>query len=465
MSSINDIQGTNCRFQLLIGDDYLDFICAKNFRIGVVTDMKETTTVGSGFWKEHRPKKLSYTLTLSGVVQVVEEEDRPVFAGLLESQRQFLPVIFRLLYIDNSGNPLVLRGSTYVTSSELVADPINLLDGTIQFIGTGELFQEYEIPVFIDMTVEVTGIADAKCKFTLINEDGEQVYNTDSLPETQANSGWLIQGQSVTFNILSGNYYWGMQASDVNSDDNDFDLDTPAPGPVHVDFDHNPVNGGSYPAEIHDFTADRTATFTIGEALPPPPCIDVSLFGAPELPDGEVGIPYAYSFALAGSQPFALTLNDIPSWMTVAIVDDMVNFSGVPDVDGAGITVDITITNCSSGSVNFTDTIDIAEASEDQSVIDWSFNEINAHGSIVIRRNGSIIATAFDDASGSFNALAGDEIITVVGASGATTRALTVSADPGGVIHDNSDITNQTFTFTVASGVNYDIAGSTELIE
>lgn len=464
MSSINDIQGTNCRFQILVGDDYLDFICAKNFRIAMLTDTKETTTPGSGLWKEFRPKKLSYTLAMSGLVQVIEEENRPVFAGLMESQKGFLPVDFRLLYIDNSDNPLVLRGRVYITSNEITADPINLLDGSVQMIGTGELHIEYEIPVFIDMTVQVTGIANAKCKFILINEDGEQVYNTDALADTQANGGWLIQGQTVTFNVLTGNYYWAMVTQDVNSDDNEFDLNTPSPGPVNIEFDHNPTSASSYPDDLHDFTANRSAVFTIGDELPPPPCIDVSIFGSPELPDGEVGIPYSYSFALAGSQPFGLTINSRPSWMTIEISGDTVNFSGTPDVDGSDIDVDITITNCSAGSVNLTDTIDIEPASPEQSLIEWTFTEISGHGSIVIRRNSAIIASAFVDASGSFNALPGDVIIAVVASGGPNMRVLVVSADPGGIIYNNSDSTNQSFTFNAASGVNYEITGSIEIV-
>ncbi len=138
MSSVNDIQGRNCIFQMKIGDDYLDVLCAKTFSFNRVYELKETTTVASGFDKEYRPRKKSYTLSFNGVVQVVAEANKPTIKTLFDYGEGFLPVPYRIIYEDNTGNVLVVTGWAYVSSAIFNANPINLLDGTIELQVTGQ---------------------------------------------------------------------------------------------------------------------------------------------------------------------------------------------------------------------------------------------------------------------------------------------------------------------------------------
>jgi len=67
-------------------------------------------------------------------------------------------------------------------------------------------------------------------------------------------------------------------------------------------------------------------------------------------PDAIIGVPYSYSFVLGGSAPFALAPGVIkPSWMTITIVGNNVNFAGTPP-DGSeteDFEIVFTITNCS----------------------------------------------------------------------------------------------------------------------
>jgi hypothetical protein len=92
-------------------------------------------------------------------------------------------------------------------------------------------------------------------------------------------------------------------------------------------------------------------------------CTAVLLAGTPVLPNGYIGVVYNYSFDLLGTAPFTLGATTIPSWMTVTIVGSTVFLSGTPDASGTGITVDITIDNCSTDSVTFNGTLDISAAS------------------------------------------------------------------------------------------------------
>lgn len=79
------------------------------------------------------------------------------------------------------------------------------------------------------------------------------------------------------------------------------------------------------------------------------------------LPDGLVSVPYSQAIALSGSEPFALTVNTKPSWMTISLSGSIVTLSGTPDADGTEA-IDFDISNCSGGSSdNFTDTIEIID--------------------------------------------------------------------------------------------------------
>lgn len=104
-------------------------------------------------------------------------------------------------------------------------------------------------------------------------------------------------------------------------------------------------------------SADGSGTINVSA----PPCIAVAISGTPILPDGTVGTAYAYSFAVTGTAPFTLSSIVKPSWMTIAVSGSNINFSGTPDVAGTGETVSFTINNCSSDTVDFADTIDIAD--------------------------------------------------------------------------------------------------------
>src|ERR1044072_7658477 len=139
MSSTYDIQGRNCVFQIKVGDVYLDVLCAKTFSFNRTYELKETTTVLSGFDKEFRPRKKSYTISFNGVVQVLADGSKPTIKTLFDNAEGFLPFNYRLIYEDNSSNAMVIQGTVYVSSAIFNANPINLLDGTIEMTGNGPI--------------------------------------------------------------------------------------------------------------------------------------------------------------------------------------------------------------------------------------------------------------------------------------------------------------------------------------
>jgi hypothetical protein len=77
-------------------------------------------------------------------------------------------------------------------------------------------------------------------------------------------------------------------------------------------------------------------------------CISTTIVGTPVLPDATVGVPYNYSFQLAGTQPFSIRPGTIrPVWMTETIVGDTVILGGTP-IFGATpkFTVILNFDNC-----------------------------------------------------------------------------------------------------------------------
>ncbi len=99
-------------------------------------------------------------------------------------------------------------------------------------------------------------------------------------------------------------------------------------------------------------------------------------------PDSTWGATYAYTFALTGTAPFAITGQTKPSWMSRAIVGSNLVLSGTPDTVGTGITVSFDIINA-CGADTFSATIDIADGGRPVFVINNTAHDIvlqNANG-------------------------------------------------------------------------------------
>jgi len=364
-----------------------------------------------------------------------------------------------MIFRDNSDELMIITGTLYVTSSVFDANPINLLNGTVQFQGSGPIEITDEIPMYIDLTISITTLdtATGKFRFVLVDENNSIIFDTATLPETAGAAGWMVPDQVITKKVLSGNYYFGYTTNDINSDENEFDLDTPSPGPVHAEFDHENQDYNSSPV-LHDFTAARIAALSIGTELPPPPCIPVFIMGTPELPDGTVNVPYNYSFEIAGTNPIGLTIEERPAWMNIAIVGNSVVFSGTPDESGAAVDVSIVLSNCSGETIEFEDSIEVTEPPFGQPIINW---EMRRSGSLFINRNGINVVTAtVDPSDGSFSVDAGDTIQVLLQAPGRVFSNILVIDSFDGIIRDVTGPTPLVVSFTALESHIYTIRGS-----
>lgn len=91
-------------------------------------------------------------------------------------------------------------------------------------------------------------------------------------------------------------------------------------------------------------------------------CIEPLLRPGPGLPDATVGVPYSASLFVDGTIPFILSAIVKPSWMTIGVSGNNINFSGMPVSGDTGTDIEVSfmVTNC-GGAKSFSDTIDVIE--------------------------------------------------------------------------------------------------------
>jgi hypothetical protein len=134
-----DIKGRNAVLETDVIGDMLPLVCVKNFSLNPVADIKETTTAGNGIWKDFDYDRLSYVLNITGLTQIFGDDDKPTFYDLYDAMVGFLEVGFRILFIDDSGNPAIITGQVIVSNKLFDANPVKLLNSSVTLIGKGEL--------------------------------------------------------------------------------------------------------------------------------------------------------------------------------------------------------------------------------------------------------------------------------------------------------------------------------------
>lgn len=437
----------------------MDVVCAKTFSINRSVEMKETTTVQSGYDKEFRPRRKSYTLNFNGAVQIVAQSDKPTIKTMILYQEQFLPFNYQLLYYDNSNNVMVVRGQVYVSNSILDANPINLLNGTAEMQGNGPIEILDQLPELVNIHITSSGdnsIAGL-LQFKLIDSNGEIIFDSGRLPE--ASGGNLAHPVDATGQVQAGSYYFFWQAT-TDSDLNNFSLD--APPTKSTDFIDGTQNENSFGVQIYDFTANRNVVFALGIPAPPPACVPPSIVGTPALPDAVVGEIYTYSFTVNGSETFTFSNITKPAWLNLSVSGNLVTLTGTPDSGdvGTGIVVSFDINNA-CGSASFSDTIAVS-SNPDLIIINYSFTKsVGGPATFRIFKNGSpSIAPLTATGAGSTSCVPGDVMQVMVTQVGGT-KHIVVNDSVSGDIYDvtNGNTTNS-FSWTAALGSDYTITAT-----
>ncbi len=142
------VQGKNCLFEVNLGAGYKPVVCAKGFTANFQTEIKETTSRGSGAFKEFDYKAISYNITLTGLIKVVELDGDPIFFDLEFFQRSFIELPYRAKFINDAGNMKQIQGVVIVQNTNFNAQAGQLADTTAELLGTGS----YNITDGVDNT-------------------------------------------------------------------------------------------------------------------------------------------------------------------------------------------------------------------------------------------------------------------------------------------------------------------------
>lgn len=158
-------------------------------------------------------------------------------------------------------------------------------------------------------------------------------------------------------------------------------------------------------------------------------CDPVGIPGGQALADANEGVPYADSIVLLGSAPFTLSAVVKPSWMTISVSGNVVNFTGTPEGADAGtdVAVSFTASNCfDAESADYADTIDVF-------AINGNFENLNtAPQRFQINSVTGVGGFFYSIMSGSFPILNG-QAMTVIHSGFSGNLAVNVTApSPGG---------------------------------
>lgn len=453
MAIVDLIQANDCLIDVDMGSGYVPFLCVKSFTVNIVTDEKEITTEGDGFFKAFDYKILSWTVNINGAMQL-QDNVNPVIFDLVEYQKNFIEVPLRVRYY--KGTQLkVFTGRCIVKQSNISNNASQLADGTADLLGSGSFTLEDSLPDQVNLNLIMTGSDSsvALAKFRLINSDGEIIFQSDTLPE--ANGGWLSNPFNVNALVPKGSWYvfW---ITDCQVDNNNFSLD--APPTLSTDFDNNVQQQNTYPSQLYDFTANRTGTWTLGIPVPPPACVPPVMGGGPAMPDGSVGAPYSYSKTLTGSQPFSLSDVTKPSWLNITVTGSTILMTGTPDVSGTDLPINFNVNN-DCGTVFFEDTINVADTPT-LSTISWTRNGLIFGGVLRIYQNGTLVVQATTLDSGSFVVNPGDTLQATLSGINTYTKHLIVTDSISGTLSNTSGTGTQSYSWVISNGHDYSVTGT-----
>jgi hypothetical protein len=370
-------------------------------------------------------------------------------------QDNFVEVPFRVVF--KAGEKIkTITGMAIVSSVTQGAEASQLAAGNVTLLVKGQPVYADAFPETVNLTLIMTGndSVTALTKFRLLNDAAEIIFQTDILP--QSSGGWLSNPFNITVPVPKGNFYYYF-TTDVNGINNEFSLD--APPTASVPFDNGVVTKTSYDTQTFDFTADRTATFTLSVPLPPPTCVPPTI-GTDMVPVATVGVPYLASIPLNGSQPFTVTDISKPSWLDMNITGgNILLLTGTPTSAG---TFDLLFTVSNAcGSASFNGSIDVVEASG-ASTVNYSLNTgLTVGYRLRIFVNGSLRDELSVTSSGSTTVVSGDVVeAQLIGVSIAPKHLIVTNVTTSTVLYDNLSTSTQDFSFTAAGSTTYSIQGS-----
>lgn len=135
----NIVQGKNCIFRVNIGSGFATFACTKGFTLVLDTETKETTSRGSGIFREYDYKSIGWRLSFQSIIKVEDEDLDPVAFDITSYQLNFLELPIQGVFQDNQSKTKQFAGICIVQNSTLAAMAGQLADGSFELLGSGAI--------------------------------------------------------------------------------------------------------------------------------------------------------------------------------------------------------------------------------------------------------------------------------------------------------------------------------------
>lgn len=131
------VKGTDAILQIYKAGSYRDYLCATDVSVDFKSDLKSVKTIGDGVWKRSRPQSIGYTINLNGVVKI-ENGDDPAAFDVLEYQKQFVDIQYRITFTDSASSLRVIMGNAIVDNSQFSAGSEGFATAQFNMTGNGE---------------------------------------------------------------------------------------------------------------------------------------------------------------------------------------------------------------------------------------------------------------------------------------------------------------------------------------
>lgn len=197
MSNPVVIQGKNAVLSFK-KEDYVPFVCAQDCSLSITADMLETRTVGGGVWETGTYEKLSFALTLSGVI-VFADDSHWSGPDFVLNMFNFTTVDFRLALTDDAGTIKSFQGFLNVQSIALAYGVGKVLTGDFTLPGSGEL-KYFTGLIPCDSTVSnivITGETDPDGNITVTYDFTNSPYQVRYRVDGTGNYIYALIGETI----------------------------------------------------------------------------------------------------------------------------------------------------------------------------------------------------------------------------------------------------------------------------
>lgn len=151
------VQGKNAVIyaKAALGDEYRPFGCVQEVRLPIDTEMLETTTVDSGYWRTYQPRINGWKISFGGVLLLRDLATSRYFAlDLITEQVRLSGLFFKIIFTDDDGYSRNWTGFGFIPLAEIFKTSGSLSKWSGEVLGSGPFVLDDPAadPVQIDPT-------------------------------------------------------------------------------------------------------------------------------------------------------------------------------------------------------------------------------------------------------------------------------------------------------------------------